>query len=406
MSLTSLTHLTHFYPRFKTLSGGETAILNLTAELAQMGVKSTILTRGYVEVCDVLLHPSVEIRTVNRPWNWVSNNHLLDSFLDVWFAPAELSLLPQETDGFIFHSEASPFALWWAKKLHRTSKPCVYFCYQPPRFAYDLLDSTVSGFTGLGRLAPLYAPLHRWVDRQWVRQADAVWTFSKAYGDWCKELYNLLNVVCIPPGINFDYFSSGDANFVAQKWNIPANTITLVTVNKLIPRKNIDVFIEVVRWLRDAGHRVKGIIAGNGPARPQLEALAQQADVMNEIIFAGYISDEELPHYYAGADVYLFLERNVPFGMTPLEAAAAGTPSIAPRGGGALETIVHGKTGFLVDESLPISEIAQCILDLGQSEAAQQQMREQAKAHAREFTWRRYAQQVCDSFIEVNRNAS
>jgi len=118
------------------------------------------------------------------------------------------------------------------------------------------------------------------------------------------------------------------------------------------------------------------------------------------------VPDEDLPHYYAGADVYLFLERNVPFGMTPLEAAASGTPSIAPRGGGALETIVHGKTGFLVDEGLSISEIAQCILAIVQSETMKQTMRRQAQEYARGFTWRRYAQQVCDNFIETNTKAS
>ena len=143
---------------------------------------------------------------------------------------------------------------------------------------------------GLGRLTPMYAPLHRWFDRRWVRQADAVWTFSEAYGDWCKALYQRPDVVCIPPGIDFDYFSSGDPKFLSQKWGIADGTITLVTVNKLIPRKNIDIFIKVVRWLRDEGYPVKGIIAGNGPARSQLEALAHQEDVMNEIVFAGYVT--------------------------------------------------------------------------------------------------------------------
>jgi len=397
--MSTLTHLTHFYPRFKTLSGGEVAILKLTAELAKMGVESTILTRGYVEECEALREPSVEIQTVGRIWSWNSGNHLLDSFLDVWLAPAQLALIPPQTDGLIFHSEASPFALWWAKKIARTSKKCVYFCYQPPRFAYDLLESTASGYSGLGHLVPLYAAMHRWCDRRWVRRADAIWTFSRAYSEWCKTLYHRHDVICIPPGIDFDHFSMGDPNFARQKWQIPENTIVLLTVNKLIPRKNIDVFIKVVSRLRDQGKSVKGIIAGDGPARPQLEALVQKADVRNEIVFAGYVPDEELPHYYAGADAYLFLEQNVPFGMTVLEAAAAGTPAVTPRGGATTETVIHKKTGFLVNDTLSVSEIVKYILAIVQGEQIKRQMQSRAKEHARKYTWQRYAQQVYDNFI-------
>jgi mannosylfructose-phosphate synthase len=113
------------------------------------------------------------------------------------------------------------------------------------------------------------------------------------------------------------------------------------------------------------------------------------------------VPDGELPNYYAAADAYLFLERNVPFGMTVLEAAASGTPSITPRGGATTDTVVHEKTGFLVDESLSIPEIATCILSIVQSDSMRQAMKHQAKEHASKYTWRRYAQQVHDSFIRA-----
>ncbi len=399
MNTGSLSHLTHFYPRFKTLSGGEKAILRLTSELSKMGVKSTILTRGYSKQCDALLGSSVKIHPLRGPWDWKTGNHLIDSFLDIWLSPLQLRSIPPETDGLIFHSEASPFALWWAKKLFRTKKRCVYFCYQPPRFAYDLKKSTISGYSGIGRLLPLYAVVHRWLDKMWVKQADSIWTFSKAYAEWCKKLYNHKDIITLIPGVDCNQSSSGEPQFLRQRWNIPEETIVLLTVNKLIPRKNIDIFIDVVRWLWRHKHPVKGIIVGDGPIRSKLETIAKKKNIASHVVFTGHIPGKELPHYYAGADAYLFLEKNVPFGMTPLEASAAGTPVIAVRGGGALETVVHGQTGFLVNEKLHVPEIVEYILTIVKDKKKKTRMQMKAVEHARNFTWQRFAQLVHENFF-------
>ncbi len=394
-------HLTHICPRFKTLSGGETAMLKLTTELERLGVRSTVLTRGYSSRCDPLRSPEVDIVMPPRPWTWITGNHLLDSFLDVWLSPAMLAAIPDDSEALLFHTEATAPALWWAKRVRRTDKPCVYLCYQPPRFAYDLMDSTGAGYGALGRLVPLYSAFHRWFDRRWVRQADAVWTFSKAYGQWCRELYGREQVACIPPGVDQERFSAGDPGFARRRWDVPPQAIVLVTVNKLIPRKNLDVFLEVVRWLRDRGESVKGFIVGDGPSRAHLESLARQSGIDGEVVFTGHVAVDELPHYYAGGDVYLFLERNVPFGMTPVEAAAAGTPVIAPRGGGATETVVDGETGYLVDDSLPVEQIGERVLAITSQEGKREEMGRRARRHARQFTWERYARQILSQLDDV-----
>ena len=77
-------------------------------------------------------------------------------------------------------------------------------------------------------------------------------------------------------------------------------------------------------------------------------------------------------------------------------------PGVAVRS----KQFVHGETGFLVDQSLSVSEIAQYVLAVIQSQGVTQAMRRQAKEHAREFTWRRYAQQVRDNFMAAKANAS
>jgi len=68
------------------------------------------------------------------------------------------------------------------------------------------------------------------------------------------------------------------------------------------------------------------------------------------IEFLGYVSDENLSELYACAKAFLATAKDEDFGMTVVEAQLAGTPVIAYRGGGYLETVVEGKTGIFFDE--------------------------------------------------------
>ena len=72
------------------------------------------------------------------------------------------------------------------------------------------------------------------------------------------------------------------------------------------------------------------------------------------IEFLGYVSDENLSELYACAKAFLATAQDEDFGMTVVEAQLAGTPVIAYRGGGYLETVVEGKTGIFFEEQMII----------------------------------------------------
>jgi glycosyltransferase involved in cell wall biosynthesis len=98
--------------------------------------------------------------------------------------------------------------------------------------------------------------------------------------------------------------------------------------------------------VRQAGRRL--IVIGDGPMRGELEAGARGAHVE----FLGAVSDDELRSRYARCRALIFPQEE-DYGLTPLEAQASGRPVIAYAAGGALETIVEGRTGvFFRDQSV------------------------------------------------------
>lgn len=114
-----------------------------------------------------------------------------------------------------------------------------------------------------------------------------------------------------------------------------------LVVSTLARYKNLDVVVEA---FAQTGRRL--LIAGDGPDRGRLEKLARHH---SNIEFLGFVSQTKKVDLLQHARALIFA--NVEdFGLTPIEALAAGTPVVALRGGGASETLVAGQTGWFFDQ--------------------------------------------------------
>jgi len=105
-------------------------------------------------------------------------------------------------------------------------------------------------------------------------------------------------------------------------------------VSRIEPYKKIDLVIEAFRGLNE-----KLIIVGSGS-----KLAAMRLTAPKNIKFVGRLSDEKLSELYAQAKAFIFPQEE-DFGLTPIESMAAGTPVIAYKKGGVLETVVAGVTG-------------------------------------------------------------
>ena len=111
-------------------------------------------------------------------------------------------------------------------------------------------------------------------------------------------------------------------------------------------------------------------------------------DLARKVTFHGFLSRPELINYYYGADVFVFPPIwNEGFGCTPVEAMAAGTPVVATRSGGIVETMRDQETGFLVEKN-DSQGLAAAILKLLENDALRESMGRAARRRALEhFDW-------------------
>jgi len=115
-------------------------------------------------------------------------------------------------------------------------------------------------------------------------------------------------------------------------------------LSRIVGGKGIGLAIETALKL-GLNLKIAGLPAGYNTEYKKLQKLAKK-----RVEFVGYVDDEERAKLYAGAKAFLALSEDEDFGITPVESMLAGTPVIAFRGGGYLESVVEGKTGVFFDE--------------------------------------------------------
>lgn len=117
-----------------------------------------------------------------------------------------------------------------------------------------------------------------------------------------------------------------------------------LVVSRIVGGKGLELAVEAANRL-GFSLKVVGAPAGYSPLYKELQKKAKK-----NIEFLGYVEDSELAKLYARAKAFLALARDEDFGITPVEAMLSGTPVIAYKGGGYVETVIDGKTGVFFDD--------------------------------------------------------
>lgn len=143
-----------------------------------------------------------------------------------------------------------------------------------------------------------------------------------------------------------------DASALRARLGLEGRAV-LLTIARLVARKGIDSVLRALPAVRRAVPNVAYVVAGDGPERARLEALAREGGVAEDVHFVGALADAELPLWYSLADVFVMPSRSEPpdvegFGIVFLEASACERPVVAARDGGVPDAVADGVSGLLV----------------------------------------------------------
>ena len=177
---------------------------------------------------------------------------------------------------------------------------------------------------------------------------------------------------------------------------------TVLYLGRLKRYKRVDLIVRAVAELRARGVAARLLVAGKGDHLDALRALAAELGVADRVDFLGFVDEARKLDLFRRAWVHALTSPNEGWGISNLEAAACGTPTVSSDAPGLRESVVDGRTGFLV----PHGDVATLADRIGVI-LADPQLRERlgrgARSFAEGFSWRASAEAMESFLVRVVR---
>jgi len=242
---------------------------------------------------------------------------------------------------------------------------------------------------------------------QVVAQADAVICVSQATADeliryvsqkYAQQISHRVHVV--HEGVEPRFFESPDPDCLRNIGGLPDSGVPLLlTAGKISPRKNLQGVVKALAGLAQIIPHHLVAVGGDGWDMETVRDLLHDSPIADRIHLVGYVTDEQLRSLYRAASAYLHPSLFEGFGLTILEAMAAGCPVITSNVSSLPE--VAGDAAVLVDP-MDVDEIAEAIRSVCQDGGFASDLAERGRARARSFTWSRCAEETAAVYRAVS----
>lgn len=275
-------------------------------------------------------------------------------------------------------------------------------------------------FHALGRVRRLYQgtadqfPDDRFaIEDRVVQEADHIIAECPQDREDLVNLYQAdpSRISIIPCGFDMTEFWAIDKTRARLTLGLPPDEPLILQLGRMVPRKGVDNVIRAFAHLqKDHSIAARLLVVGGEADSPdpqltpeigRLNAIAQELGVATRITFAGRRGREVLKYYYSAADVFVTTPWYEPFGITPIEAMACGTPVIGSNVGGVKFTVKEGETGYLVPPNDP-EALADRLKHLLSNPQLRNLFGRQAIRRSQEhFTWQKVTSAVAALYEEV-----
>lgn len=215
----------------------------------------------------------------------------------------------------------------------------------------------------------------------------------------------------IPCGFDPEEFGPMPRALARGRLGLDPHEPVLLQLGRMVPRKGVDTVIQALARLRRRhGVAARLLIVGGDSREPdpahtseigRLQRIAAEEEVTDVVRFVGSRRRDELRQYYCAADLFVSTPWYEPFGITPVEAMACGTPVVGSAVGGIKTTVQDGRTGLLVpprDPDALANRLAELLCDDRRRLAFGQRAIRRAN---RFYTWERVAHKIADVYEHV-----
>jgi len=226
------------------------------------------------------------------------------------------------------------------------------------------------------------------IERYGIREADGIIAVSKRIRDQIIEKYgadpNKIRVI----------YNAIDSSTFDSGLKIKPGEDMILSLGRLTLHKGLDHLLRAAKIVVEHHPNAKFVIAGKGDKFKDLLELAIDLGIEDNVFFLGYVSQEDIPKLYARADVFVMPSVFEPFGITALEAMAAGTPTIISKTSGVSEVTTNV---FKVD-FWDAEKMASRILEILNYKELSEEMSNHCRNEAKRITWEEIANQTRDFY--------
>jgi D-inositol-3-phosphate glycosyltransferase len=226
------------------------------------------------------------------------------------------------------------------------------------------------------------------------------------------HLYNVdpSKITIVPCGFCPSEFYPVNRSFARSFLGLDQDENILLQLGRMVPRKGVDNVIEALAHLKNIKQKTRLLIVGGESEIPdpkicpeigRLQKLAEEQGVLSKVTFTGRRNRNVLKYYYSAADIFITTPWYEPFGITPLEAMACGTPVIGADVGGIKFSVKDGKTGYLIPPKDPQALAAKVNHLLFNSALIKKMQVNALKRVHHLFTWAKIADAIAEVYENV-----
>jgi glycosyltransferase involved in cell wall biosynthesis len=234
-----------------------------------------------------------------------------------------------------------------------------------------------------------------------LKTADKIIAVSNSTKNDLINYFNIpeekIRVILLAADEKFKPLSNKEIKEAKQKYNL--NFPFILYVGTLEPRKNIPSLIKAFYKLKKKTLQYKLVITGKkGWKYKEIFETIDKLNLQNDVVFTGYVSDDDLPALYNAADLFVYPSIYEGFGLPPLEAMACGTPVITSNTSSLPEVV--GDAGIMIDPP-DVDGLADAMHEVLTNEGLRANMIKKGLGRAKMFSWEKCARETLEVYEEV-----